>query len=185
MSHHAHYAHHHHGKRENHSHGHPALTRASGGTGIKDYGVWVGTPISFTAQTLEQDKSPHIDLKYDDGSGQDKTSAINVASTGSDTNLVYWLNRQFNNPITKTLTGLSEGFHQATENAGTGISLDYVRTTPKLLDFSQGTILQDSDSSKSNDILSQLEPILNDALQAKATIYLFGSSCKQTDERKG
>lgn len=144
---------------------------------IEDYGCWKGTPISFTAQTLEQDKSPHITLKFTDGSGAEKEAAINVSSTSSDHDLVYWLQRTWHHPITMALTPLAQGFHKATgtDGAGTDLSLDYVRTKPALLDFSQGTILQDS-TPGTTDILNQLEPILNDAIAAKATVYLFGSS---------
>ena len=143
---------------------------------IKDYGCWKGVPTSFTAQTLEQDKSPHITLKFDDGSGTQREADINVASTSSDHRLVYWLHRTWNHPITKTLTSLSNGFHKATstDGSGTNLSLDYLRTKPALLDLSAGQILQDSQAGPT-DILSQLEPILNDAVSEKATIYVFGS----------
>ncbi|KAK4550889.1 hypothetical protein LTR36_000469 [Oleoguttula mirabilis] len=144
---------------------------------ISDYGCWKGTPTSFTAQTLEQDNSPHITLKFTDGSGAEKEAAINVASTSSDHDLVYWLQRTWNHPITESLTPLAQGFHKATgtDGSGTNLSLDYVRTTPALLDFTQGSLLQDS-TPGTTDILSQLEPILNDAIAAKADVYLFGSN---------
>jgi len=145
---------------------------------ISDYGVWKGTPTSFTAQTLEQDKSPHITLMFSDGSGDEKEAAINVASTDADTRLVYWLQRQWNHPITKGLTPLDDGFHKitATTGNGTDLSLDYVHTKPALVDFKAGQVLDDNGSNSSNNILSQLEPILNDAISAKAHIYIFGSS---------
>ncbi|KAK5111672.1 hypothetical protein LTR62_004777 [Meristemomyces frigidus] len=144
---------------------------------ISNYGVWKGTPTSFTAQTLEQDRSPHITLKFSDGSSKGKQAAINVASTDSDSRLVYWLQRQWNHPITTSLTPLADGFHKATGTDGTGaeLSLDYIRTTPPLLDLSAGLVLQDT-TPGSGDILDQLEPILNDAISAQASIYIFGSS---------
>jgi len=140
------------------------------------YGCWVGTPISYTGQTLEQDKSPHITLNFTDGTSNNKTfqAQINVASTEKDTELVYWLNNNWSHPITETLTSLSEGFHEATTTDGTGLSLDFLRTTPALVDFSAGQVVQDSDSSDSNDILGDLEPIIKSAIAAKATVYIFG-----------
>jgi uncharacterized protein YukJ len=139
------------------------------------YGVWKGTPLSYTGQTLEQDRSPHITLKFDDGSGKTVEANINVASTSKDTELVYWMNRAWSHPVTTTLTPLSSGFHQATTTDGTGLSLDFLRTAPALVDFSAGQILQDSDSSTTaNNILDQLEPIIKDAIAAKATVYIFG-----------
>lgn len=150
---------------------------------ISDYGVWKGTPTSFTAQTLQQDSSPHITLKFDDGSGAEKEAAINVASTDSDSDLVYWLHRTWSHPITKGLTSLDNGFHKSSSSTSSNSSssgapaLDYVRTKPALVDFTQGRILNDNGGTVSqNNILSQLEPILNDAIAAKATIYIFGSS---------
>lgn len=141
------------------------------------YGCWKGTPISYTGQTLEQDKSPHITLKFSDGTSNKTFEAqINVASTEKETEIVYWLNNNWSHPITKTLTPLSEGFHEATTTDGTGLSLDFIRTTPALVDFSAGLLVQDSDSSESNDILSEIEPIIKDAIAAQATVYIFGRS---------
>ncbi|KAH9825740.1 Oxidoreductase NAD-binding domain family protein [Teratosphaeria destructans] len=192
---------------------------------ISNYGCWKGTPISYTAQTLQQDKSPHIDLKFSSdptsntnpsgtteqahtdekyrhheshhhhghhshghsnegrnnasssssSSSGTHTAAINVASTDSDHDLVYWIHRQWSHPVTKTLTALPEGFHKATATDGTGLSLDFQRTTPKLLNFADGLVLPNRASGPNNDILDKLEPVLTDAINAKAKIYLFGS----------
>ncbi|CAJ2514037.1 Uu.00g021560.m01.CDS01 [Anthostomella pinea] len=145
---------------------------------IKDYGVWKGTPTSYTAQTLQQDKTPHVTLKFSDGSGTTREAEINVASTSDDKDLVYWLHRTWNHPITKSLTALPEGFHQVTktDGAGTNLSLDYIRTKPALLDLSQGRVLPNNEAGANNDILDQLKPILDDAIAAKAVVYCFGSS---------
>lgn len=140
------------------------------------YGCWKGTPISYSGQTLQQDKSPHLTIKFTSGDS-DKTyeAQVNVASTEKETELVYWMNRNWNHPITKTLTSLSEGFHGATTTDGTGLSLDFIRTSPALVDFSAGRIVQDDDSSDAaNNILDQLEPIVKSAIAAKAKMYIFG-----------
>ncbi|KAJ4351129.1 uncharacterized protein N0V89_006468 [Didymosphaeria variabile] len=163
--------HNHNNKKHHNRHAHESATSS----GIKDYGCWKGTPLSFTAQTLDQDKSPHITLKFSDGSGT-READINVASTDADHDLVYWLNRQYSNlTFTQQLTSLSQGFHQATDAAGQGLSLDYLRTKPALIDLSAGRVLPNSEEGPNNDILDQLEPILNDAIKAKADMYLFGS----------
>ncbi|TKA22105.1 hypothetical protein B0A50_08359 [Salinomyces thailandicus] len=144
---------------------------------IKDYGVWKGIPQSFTSQTLQQDDSPHITLKFSDGSDKTREADINVASTSADHRLVYWLHRQWHHPITKTLTSLDQGFHPATADngSGTALSLDYIRTKPALLDLSEGRVLPNSQSGPNNDILDQLKPILNDAIKDEANVYVFGS----------
>jgi len=171
--------------RHRSSHHHPHHHHKSGGGNTKTgerasassdkYGCWKGTPISYTGETLEQDKSPHITLKFSDGTSNKTIEAqINVASTSNDTEIVYWLNSNWSHPITETLTPLSEGFHEATTTDGTGLSLDFLRTTPALVDFSAGQVVQDSNSSESNDILSQLEPVIKAAIAAEATAYIFG-----------
>jgi uncharacterized protein YukJ len=143
---------------------------------IKNYGVWKGTPVSYKAQTLKQDRSPHINLKFDGGEGNREHEAnINVASTDKDHDLVYWLHRSWHHPLTKTLTHIQDGFHRAETSDGTGLSLDYVRTKPQVLDFSAGCVLPNYEKGPNNDILDQLEPILNDAIKEKAKIYIFGS----------
>lgn len=167
------HSHHHHHQSHHKTHSHPRDKSES--KGIKNYGCWKGTPISFTAQTLQTDKSPHIYLKFDDGSGTEKQAAINVASTDSDHRLVYWLHRTWAHPLTKTLTSLDDGFHKAQTQDGTGLSLDFLRTKPQLIDLSVGRVLPETEPGAKNDILAQLEPILNDAIAAKAKIYIFGS----------
>jgi len=164
--------------RHHHSHHHKG--HSSGGQSAKSssdkYGCWKGTPISYTGQTLQQDKSPHLTIKFSSASnGRTYEAQINVASTEKETELVYWMDRDWNHPVTKNLTPLSEGFHQATTTDGTGLSLDFIRTKPALVDFSQGLVVQDNNSSDtSNNILDQIEPIVKDAIAAKATIYIFG-----------
>lgn len=128
--------------------------------------------LGYTGQTLEQDKSPHITLKFT-SAGKSVEANINVASTSKETDLVYWMNRSWTHPLTSTLSSLSDGFHQATTTDGTGLSLDFIRTTPSLLSFPAGAIVQDS-TSGTNNILSDLEPIIKDAISAKATVYIFG-----------
>lgn len=111
------------------------------------YGVWYGTPTSYTQQSDAQDpKSPHIYLKFTDSSSSQKEAAINVQSTGSDTRLVYWFDRDWSHPITQDLQNLSLGFHKTTKTSSPP-SLDYWRTEPALFDFESGTILDTGDVS--------------------------------------
>lgn len=101
-----------------------------------------------------------------------------MASTSKETNLIYWVNRSWTHPLTATLSALTSDFHQATTTDGTGLSLDFLRTSPALLNIDAGQIVQDSDTSKSNDILSELEPIIKDAIADKASVYIFGRDYK-------
>lgn len=173
--------------------------------GIPHYGVWVGQPTHYTAQTLKQDpKSPHIYLYFTDSSDSSPSkeieAAINVQSTDKDTRLVYWLTRNFSNAITQQLDGLSESFHLLSDyahvsnrfrsgrhghshnhshhhesrhnnDAATNLQgLDFIRTQG-LVDIKSGSVVPTE-----SDILGDLEPILTDAINQKATIYIFGSS---------
>jgi uncharacterized protein YukJ len=165
---------------------------------ISHYGVWACTPIRYTSQTEKQDpKSPHIYLYFTDDSSSSRRleAAINVKSTDKDTRLVFWLNRNFSHPITETLSNLDQGFHLArssssnNENKSTHHSrhshyrrqtstlqgLDFIRTKD-LVDIKAGKLLPHDIPGPNNDILDALDPILTDAINKKATAYIFGSS---------
>ncbi|KAJ5659544.1 hypothetical protein N7507_005995 [Penicillium longicatenatum] len=173
---------------------------------ISHYGVWACTPTSYEAQTTKEDpKSPHIYLHFTDDSSSSKSleAAINVKSTDKDTRLVFWLNRNFTHPITEQLSNLDLGFHLTSSPSSSNPSnssnkteskhhnnrrhhrharrdqvatlqgLDFVRTKG-LVGIQQGEILGSDGSDAS--ILAQLDPIISDAINKKATAYIFGSS---------
>ncbi|RAL06703.1 YukJ family protein [Aspergillus homomorphus CBS 101889] len=151
---------------------------------IPHYGVWVGQPTRYTAQTDEEDpKSPHIYLYFKDDFSSHKQleAAINVKSTDKDSRLVYWFDRHFTHSITDELANLDQGFHLLSSYAHSRYrrretadleGLDFVRTKG-LVDINAGAVLgADGDQ----DILDQVDPILTDAINQKATVYIFGSS---------
>ncbi|KAL4971464.1 hypothetical protein BDW66DRAFT_163676 [Aspergillus desertorum] len=144
---------------------------------ISNYGVWVAQPTKYTAQTENQDpKSPHIYLYFNDDSGNKQyQAAINVKSTGKDTRLVFWLNRDFSHSITQTLSALDSGFTAISSSDDQLKGLDYLRTQG-LLDINAGRILPHDIPGPNNDILDVLDPILSDAIAQKAQMYIFGSS---------
>lgn len=173
---------------------------------IAHYGVWACTPTDYTAQTEKQDpKSPHIYLHFtdDSSSGKKLEAAINVKSTDKDTRLVFWLNRNFSHPITEQLSKLNQGFHLAQESSSiqnisthnshnshhhhnshhrhnrrqtsTLQGLDFIRIK-NLVDIKAGEVLPHDIPGPNNDILDDLDPILTDAINQKATAYIFGSS---------
>lgn len=151
----------------------------------KAYGVWVANPVSYDAQTPKQDpKSPHITLKFDDGSDGGEAE-INVKSTDKDTRLVYWVNRQFSHPITESLANLDLGLRTLSSANTSDLALDFQRTQPALLNIDQGQVLPSYESGPNNDILDKLEPILDQAIKEKATIYLYGQSYHDSDGQSG
>jgi len=165
---------HHRGHHRHHARGTNVRGDKSSTASSDQYGCWKGTPISYTGETLEQDSSPHITLKFSAGTSKTFEAQINVASTTKDTELVYWLHQNWTHPLTQTLSPLTVGFHEATTTDGTGLSIDFLRTTPSLVTLSAGQIVQDSSTSGGNNILSELEPIIQDAISAKASVYIFG-----------
>ncbi|OCL12855.1 hypothetical protein AOQ84DRAFT_417948 [Glonium stellatum] len=148
---------------------------------ISHYGVWVATPTSFTAETEKQDsRSPHITLKFKDdpNARRELRAAINVKSTDRDTRLVYWLVRNFEHPLTSTLANLDLGFQliQPGDPEAGDLALDYIRTQPQLMAIQDGRILPHDIPGPSNDILDEMGPVLQSAIDNGATVYLFGSS---------
>ncbi|OCK92680.1 uncharacterized protein K441DRAFT_569540 [Cenococcum geophilum 1.58] len=150
---------------------------------IPHYGVWAAIPTSFKAQTkVDDSKSPHITLKFKDdpNASRELQAAINVKSTDRDTRLVYWFVKDFKHPITDALANLDLGFHLIRPNdSQTGdLALDYIRTQPELMTLEDGRILEHDIPGPNNDILDEMKPILQTAIDKNngATVYLFGSS---------
>ncbi|GAB7345080.1 hypothetical protein MBLNU457_3484t1 [Dothideomycetes sp. NU457] len=107
-------------------------------------------------------------------------AAINVRSTDNVDQgaLVAWINTNFSHPITQQLTSLENGFHAA-QSGDDSLRLDFVRTTPRLFQWSSGRIVNDENSATSGgsaNILADLDPILQDAISNQSTIYVFGTS---------
>jgi len=107
-------------------------------------------------------------------------AAINVRSTDNVDQgaLVAWIITNFSHPITQQLTSLENGFHAA-QSGNDSERLDFVRTTPRLFQWSNGKIVNDENSATSGgsaNILADLDPILQNAISNKSTIYVFGTS---------
>ncbi|KAK4617693.1 hypothetical protein CLAFUW4_12413 [Fulvia fulva] len=151
----------------------------------KSYGVWVANPVSYSAQTPKQDsKSPHITLNFTDGSNGGEAE-INVKSTDKDTRLVYWVNQQSSHPITKSLANLDLGPRTLGSANNSDLALDFQRTQPALLHIDKGQVLDSYEKGPNNDILEKLEPILDQAIKEKATMYLYGQSYHDSDGQSG
>ncbi|CAD0093804.1 unnamed protein product [Aureobasidium vineae] len=151
---------------------------------LKNYSIWVANPVSYVAQTPEQDpKSPHITLKLTDGTNSPEAD-INVKSTSKDTRLVYWVNNNFQHPITQQLASLPLGqtVLKPTNGEHSKYALDFIRTTPALLDLNAGTILP---ASGNNTIEDKLEPILTQAINQKAKVYLWGQGYNDSNGESG
>lgn len=147
----------------------------------------------------------YLHFTDDSSSSKKLEAAINVKSTDKDTRLVFWLTRNLTHPITEQLSKLDLGFHLAqsqssthSENKSHGHGhnyshhntsrqrhvrrdqstlqgLDYIRTKD-LVNIQSGEVLPSDAPGPDNDILDKLDPIISDAINKKATVYIFGSS---------
>lgn len=164
---------------------------------VPHYGVWVGKPLRYTAQTAREDRaSPHIYLYFtDDSSRKERSAAINVKSIDKDTRLVFWLSDNFSHPVTKDLSGLELGFQLTQsqdsngdfgsqsrrrhrpmlEHQSTLEGLDFTRTK-SLVNIPDGKLLPHDVPGPDNDILDRMCPIIENAIQQDAKAYIFGSS---------
>ncbi|KAG0038702.1 hypothetical protein BGZ82_011097 [Podila clonocystis] len=149
----------------------------SHGNEVDNYGVWVGTPVDFKMEKKEDDPhTPHIHLFFSDDSNHGNfKAAINVKSRQEESRLVFWVKRQFLHPIIDDLRRLDKGFYLLPNSDVPSLDgLDYIRT-PGLIFPSRGTLLEHDTPGPHNDMLNVMEPILNRAIEKKATVYLFGS----------
>lgn len=150
--------------------------------GISNYGLWKGTPTSWDG-TADTD---HGHLEFTDGTANKTYEAdVNIMSSDSDKRLVYWFVSNFSpsQPSTSSLEALSPGF--STQKGSDSLALDFLREG--FLDPSKGTLLSHNpkDPDEKGDILSYLDPIMNQAVQEKATIYLWGSKYSDSDGASG
>ncbi|KAG9578327.1 hypothetical protein KCU77_g14275, partial [Aureobasidium melanogenum] len=167
---------------------HGESDRSHGGSNsshsLSEYSIWVANPVSYVAQTPEQDpRSPHIQLKLTDGTNSPEAD-INVKSTSQDSRLVYWVNNNFQHPITSELESLPLGqtVLKPTNGQPSQYALDFLRTTPALLDLNAGTILP---ASGNNTIEDKLEPILTSAINQNAKVYLWGQGYNDSNGESG
>ncbi|KAF9388653.1 hypothetical protein CPB97_000682 [Podila verticillata] len=147
---------------------------------VKDYGVWAATPTSFELDTRNPN-SPHIHLKFRDDTGENELiAAINVRSIDSDSRLVYWLNENLQHRITDRLKVLDRRFHPISARDGQG--LDYIRQ--KLVNVSEGQLLEFGQPGPDN-IVEKIAPILQRAIDARNTTFIFGSKFSDENGQQG
>ncbi|KAK3822198.1 MAG: hypothetical protein JOS17DRAFT_835515 [Linnemannia elongata] len=154
------------------------------GIPVGNYGVWACTPIGYRSETREIDRvSPHIHLFFiDDTSATSHkyfTAAINVKSKGAEARLVFWHLENFQHPIISDLKSLQHhrGFYPLPSNMFSTLKgLDYIRMKDLIPNFPvHGILLEQDIPGRDNDMLDKMRPILNRAIEDRATVYLFGS----------
>ena len=139
---------------------------------LQGYGVWKGTPTKWDGTS----KPGHGHITFSDDSSTRLDAAVNIKSKSSDSRLVYWVIRNMN-PVSaafiQSLQVLPRGFHPQRGTAATGsLGLDFLRLN--LFRPQDGILLSHDAPGASHNILDYLDPILNQAVELKAEIYLFG-----------
>ncbi|GAB1190910.1 hypothetical protein BDV32DRAFT_83271 [Aspergillus pseudonomiae] len=147
---------------------------------VESYGVWKAKPVRFTYETDADDHvSPHLSLFFttSDNSQGEGRAAINIKSGDkSDSRLVFWLVKNFENFQNERLRELKPGFHLlegTMEQAPNGLALDYIRGN--LFHRETGRLLPHDIPGPDNDILDELIPVLDGAVDHDSVIYIFGS----------
>ncbi|KAB8208988.1 hypothetical protein BDV34DRAFT_233039 [Aspergillus parasiticus] len=147
---------------------------------VENYGVWKAKPVRFTYETDADDHvSPHLSLFFttsDNPRGEGR-AAINIKSGDkSDSRLVFWLDKKFENFQNEQLRELKPGFHRlegTMEQAPNGLALDYIRGN--LFHRETGRLLPHDIPGPDNDILDELIPLLDAAVDNDSVIYIYGS----------
>lgn len=125
-------------------------------------------------------KSPHYQIWVVDQSGTNYRIAVNAKSQNQPANLQYYINTNFQNPITDRLTQkLSSGFTPLSNQSG-GLALDYIRGG--LFSLAQVDHLF---AIASTNLLENLldEQIQHALADPKALIYAFGVRWPETNTR--
>ncbi|KXX75013.1 Uncharacterized protein YukJ [Madurella mycetomatis] len=138
---------------------------------VESYGVWKAKPVRYTFQDRHEDsESPHLHLYYTDNEDKEGEAAINIKSGDrKESRLAYWMVPEFSHPITDRLTEPDHGFRllaDTPEQSRGGLALDYIRDN--LFQKMDGRILPHDVDGPGNDIL-------DDAIAARSTVYIFGS----------
>jgi len=145
---------------------------------VESYGVWRAKPVRYTFEDRHEDsKSPHLSLFFDDDKGKEGRAAINIKSGNrNESRLAYWTVSDFTHGVTEKLARLNNGFHLlagTSEQSLDGLALDYIRSN--LFNRINGRILPHDIDGADNDILDQLKPVVDKAISAEATVYIYGS----------
>jgi uncharacterized protein YukJ len=138
-----------------------------------NYGVLRGNP---DRQKREDDaKTPHLQIRVLDDTGQPWRIAVNVQS-GDKSEVVYWIiDPLAGHPILDLLPAVASGF--TPQPAGSATTLDFVKAP--LFDFTRGRLLPPTGSASSDDLQDLLSLYLDQCKAAGGEIFAFGAKFDQ------
>ncbi|MEZ4670903.1 MAG: DUF2278 family protein [Anaerolineae bacterium] len=137
---------------------------------LKTYGVLKGRPLAAVPEF--EAESPHYQVHMLAANVHYRI-AINVKSN-SDTNseLQYFVDSDFQHPLTQQLPNMSEGFTKLSSSTG-GLALDFIRGN--LFDLPQMRTLPFNVPGPDNDLNELIDAQIQRAIQdPNAVIYAFG-----------
>lgn len=139
----------------------------------KGYGVLKCQAVDSKMER-EDNKSPHFQVLAKDGKNQYRL-AINVKSVQAPVDLLYFVNDNFEHPITTQLVNLKFGFTeiQESERKAGGIALDYIRSN--LFNVTQMKSLPADAPGQEDDLHDIIDLFIKRSLNnPNADLYVFG-----------
>ncbi|AFY54099.1 hypothetical protein Riv7116_1539 [Rivularia sp. PCC 7116] len=145
---------------------------------LKNYGVLKG---KVTDRKLGEGKNPHYQLLINTNEEKHRI-AINVKSKLSPSELLYFVDDNFEHPITEELRKLDYGFNHLDRKPG-GLALDYVRGN--LFDTTQMKPLPHDVPGPDNDLNELIELYVGRSQTSEdAVIYAFGEKWGPEEDTK-
>jgi len=136
---------------------------------LKNYGVLKCQVVGRKLET--EASSPHYQVHVKDGKHEYRI-AINVRSVQAPFDLLYFLDDNFNHPITDKLEPLGFGFHELPNKPG-DMALDYIRGN--LFDITQMKPLPFNVPGQDNDLNELIDLYIQRAIASKdVVLYAFG-----------
>ncbi|KAL8366657.1 hypothetical protein RB595_010495 [Gaeumannomyces hyphopodioides] len=135
---------------------------------VPDYGLLKGCILSWKSP----DGRAHAELQLQAGGDRPFAAVVNVHSHTQGSELVYWLDRQYDQP--ELLTRLSElepGIH--THSGGQVLALDLFHGDLVLLD--KATVVPCGEAGEARGFLNAFANVASDAVDHKSIVYVFGS----------
>jgi uncharacterized protein YukJ len=137
------------------------------------YGVLRGRPDRYKRE--DNTKTPHLQIRVLENSGQPWRIAVNVQSD-SGSNVAFWVvDPMPGHPLLASLPGKTSGFSTVARKADE--ALDYVKAP--LFDWTHGRLLPPSGSASSDDLQDLLSLYLDQCKNAGGEIYAFGAKFDQ------
>lgn len=136
---------------------------------LNSYGVLKGRPIS---RRLATGSSPHYQIQVVDQSGANYRVAVNVKSQLAPSELMFYMQPQFDHPVTALVEPLPSGFTLLAGRPDLG-ALDFIRGN--LFPPEQMTTLPPIAPGPDNDLNEKLDQVVQRAMaDENALIYAFG-----------